>query len=189
VSAYLKALLGTPLERRVLMLLDNPLASDFPTTIEEAVATMTGAWRTEVTRGALKPSVSTNDEPAMLSAAASHGVRKCIVCNMNNQTTDDCRKLAKAIQSGALGKQDHKTSSRKTTKKEKKSGSSGRSQNTTSNNDRNSPGGNNANQNKSSVAISDRNMALTSRGRQRNSESSGVVTLTMDSGSNVNVFV
>jgi hypothetical protein len=65
VSAYLKA----PLERRVLMLL-NSLASDFPTTIEEAVATMTGAWRTEVTRGALKTSVSTNDEPAMLSAAA-----------------------------------------------------------------------------------------------------------------------
>jgi hypothetical protein len=88
---------------------------------------MTGAWRTEVTRGALKPSVSTNDEPAMLSAAASHGARKYIVCNMNNHTTDDCRKLAKAIQSEALGKHDHKTSSRKTTKKEKKSGSSGRS--------------------------------------------------------------
>ena len=81
-----------------------------------------------MTRGALKPSVSTNDEPAMLSAAASHGVRKCIVCNRTIIPLMIVGNLPKPSSQGHWGSKIHKTSSRKTTKKEKKSGSSGRSQ-------------------------------------------------------------
>jgi hypothetical protein len=104
VATYLKALLGTPLERKVLSLLDDPHSGEFPDTIDKAVAIMTGVWRTELTRNSLQRSQQHTSEPMMVAASASGRDRKCVVCKKNNHCTEDCRILLKALDSGVIGK-------------------------------------------------------------------------------------
>jgi hypothetical protein len=95
VEMFLKCLQGSRLNRKIVQLMDNPTSSNYPSTVQEAVALMQGVWRTDM---AMEENKKNNPDGPQHIVAKGSSSKECGWCGRKGHLKEDCRHLHKWIQ-------------------------------------------------------------------------------------------